>query len=117
MPYGDLQGDARAVAEPEDVRLVDLQVSKEGRDIVRGGLERDGRIAIGRAAMRLLLHRDDPAAAGEDREHSAERDLNGGSAAVKQDERNAVFATVHFVVHADAVDRGMAALERLRFKS
>ena len=117
MSYGDLQGDARAVAEPKDVRLVDLQVPKEGRDIVRGGLESDGRIAIGRAAMPLLLHRDDPAAAGKDREHFAERDLDGGSTAVKQDERNAVSATMHFVVHVDAVDRGMAALERFRLTS
>ena len=116
MSYGDLQGDARAVAEPENVRLVDLQVPKEGRDIVRGGLERDGRIAIGRAAMRLLLERDDPAAAGKDREHFAEGDLNGGSAAVKQDERDALFTTIHFVVHVNAVNRGMAALERFRFE-
>jgi len=67
--------------------------------------------------MRLLLQRDDPAAAGKDREHFAERDLNGGSTAVKQDERNAVFTTMHFVVHINAVDRGMAALERFRFES
>ena len=45
--------------------------------------ERDGRIAICRAAMR----------------------------AVQQDEGNAAFATVDFVVHADAVDRAVAALE------
>ena len=40
MSYRDLQSDARAVAEPEDVRLLDAQVPKQRRDIVRGGLER-----------------------------------------------------------------------------
>ena len=92
MSYGDLQGDARAVAEPENVRLVDLQVPKEGRDIVGGGLERDGRIAIGRAAMRLLLQRDDPAAA-------------------------ALSTTMHFVVHVNSGDRCLTALEWFRFES
>ena len=101
---------------PKDVCLVDLQIPKEGRNVARGRLERDGRIAIARTAVPLLLHRDDPAAAGEDREHSAECDLNGGPAAVQQDERNAVSATMHFVVHVDAIDRGMAALEGLRLK-
>ena len=91
MSYRDLQGDARAVAEPKEIRRVNLQVPKEGRDIVRGGLEGDGRIAISRAPVPLLLERDDPAAAGEDREHSAERDLDGGSTAMQQDEGNAVW--------------------------
>ena len=116
MSYGDLESNAGAVAEPKDVCLVDLQVPKEGRDVVRGGLERDGRIAISGATVPLLLHRDDPAAAGKDREHSTERDLNRGPAAMKQDERNAISTTMRFVVHVDAVDRGMAALDRLRLK-
>ena len=110
MSYRDLQGDARAVAEPKEICRVNLQVPQESRDIVRGGLEGDRRIAISRAPMPLLLQRDDPAAAGQDREHFAERDLDGGPAAVKQDERNALLTTVHFVVHVDAVDRGMAGL-------
>jgi hypothetical protein len=67
--------------------------------------------------MRLLLERDNLTVAGQDREHFAERDLNGGPTAVKQDKRNAVFATVHFVVHVDAVDRGVAAFKRFRFES
>ena len=97
---------------------VDLSVKlpKEGRDVIRGSLECDGLIAVGRPAVPLLLHRDHPAAAGENREHLAERHLDGGPAAVKQDERNAVSAVsaaMHFVVHLDAVDRRMAALERL----
>jgi hypothetical protein len=116
MSYGDLESNTGAVAEPKNVGLVDLQMPKEGRHVVRGRLERGGRIAIGRTAVPLLLRRDDPAAAGEDREHSAERDLNGGPAAMEQDERNAISATMHFVVHVDAIDRGMAALERLRLK-
>src|SRR5687768_13253935 len=98
MSYGDLEGDAGPIAEPEEVRLVDLEVPQEGRDVVRGGLECDGLIAIGCAAVPLFLHGDDPAASGEDREHSAERHLDGGPTAVKQDKRNAVSATMHFVV-------------------
>src|SRR4030095_1781362 len=109
MSYRDLQGDARAVAEPKEIRRVNLQVPKEGRDIVRGGLEGDGRIAISRTPMPLLLERDNPAAAGQDREHFAERDFDGGSTAMQQDEGNAVSATVPFVVHVDAVDRTMPA--------
>jgi hypothetical protein len=35
---------------------------------------------------------------------------------VKQDERDALFTTMHFVVHVNAVNRGMAALERFRFE-
>src|SRR2546427_5200187 len=42
---------------PKMSTLSTFRYRKEGRDIVRGGLERDGRIAIGRAAMRLLLQR------------------------------------------------------------
>src|SRR5215203_993939 len=116
MPYGDLEGDAGSIAEPKEVRLLDLEVAKEGRDVVRGSLECDGLIAVGRPAVPLLLHCDDPAAAGEDREHFAERHLDGGPAAMKQDKRNAVSAAMHFVIHLDAVDRRMAALERLRWK-
>jgi len=44
----------------------------------------------------LLLQRDNPAAAGKDREHPTEGDLNGGSTAVKQDERNTLFTTMDF---------------------
>jgi hypothetical protein len=44
VSYGDLQRDARAVAEPKDVRLVELQVPKEGRDIVRGGVRVELRV-------------------------------------------------------------------------
>jgi hypothetical protein len=117
LSYGDLQCDARAVAETKDVRLVDFQVPRKGRDIVRGGLERNGGIAIGGAAVRLLVQCDDSASAGKERKHSAERDLNGGPTPVKRDERNALLATMHFVVHVNAVDRSMAALERLGFKS
>jgi hypothetical protein len=73
----DLEGDAGAVAKSKDVRRVDLEVSKEGRDVVGGGFERDRRIAIGGAAVSLLLYRDDSAVDGEDRQHSTERDLNG----------------------------------------
>ena len=64
----------------------------------------DGLIAVGRTAVPLLLYRDDPAAAREDWEDLAERHLYGGPAAVQQDKRNAVPATMHFVVHLDAVD-------------
>jgi hypothetical protein len=113
MPYGNLEGDAGAVAEPEDVCFVDLQVSKESSDIVRRGLERNGRIAIASTAVPLFLHGDGPAAGSENREHSAERDIDGRPAAVKQDERNAVFATMQFVVHVDAVDRSITTLYRL----
>ncbi len=83
MPYGNLKGDAGAVTEPEDVCPIDFQVSKESRDIIRGGLKRNGGIAIGRAAVTLFFHGDDPAAAGKNGEHSAERDINRGPAAVK----------------------------------
>src|SRR5687767_320133 len=99
MPYGDLEADAGPVAEPKDVRLVDLEVPQEGRDVIRGRLECDGLIAIGCAAVPLFLHRDDPAASREDREHFAECHLDGGPAAVKQDEWNAVSAAMHLVVH------------------
>src|SRR5688572_21305719 len=101
MPYGDLESDAGPIAEPKEVRLLDLEVPKEGRDVIRGGLEGNGLVAVGCAAVPLLFHCDDPAAAGEDREHLAERHVDGGPAAVKQDKRNAVSAAMHFVVHVD----------------
>src|SRR5688572_10818520 len=103
MSNGDLKGDAGPIAEPEDVRLVDFEVPQKSRDVIRGGLECDGLIAIGCTAVPLLLYGDDPAAAGEEWEHFAERHLDGGPAAVKQDKRNAVSAAMHFVVHVDAV--------------
>jgi hypothetical protein len=117
MSYGDLETHAGAVAESKDVSLVDLQVPKEDRNVVSGGFECDRRIAIRRPAVSLLLHRDDPAGVGKDREHSLERHLDGRPTTVKQNERNPVSAPVHFVVHVDAVDRGMAALQRLRLKA
>src|SRR4030095_8775702 len=98
MPYRDLKRDARAIAEPEDVCLVDLQVPKESRDVVGRRFERNGRIAVGGAPVALLLNGDDPPAAGEDWEHSAEGDLNGRSAAVKQDKRHTAPATMQLVV-------------------
>src|SRR5262245_48425777 len=116
MSYGDLESDAGAVAESKDVCLADLQVPQEGHDIVRGRLECDGRIAIGGTAVPLLLHGDDPTASSEDRQYSTERDLQSGPAAVKQDERNAVCATMDFVIHVDAVNRGMAARLQSRLK-
>jgi hypothetical protein len=99
-----------------DVRLVDLQVAEEGCDVVRGGFECDRRIAIGRPAVSLFFHRDDPTVAGEEWENSAESDLNCGPAAVKQNERNPFFALMRFVIHFDPVDRGMTALQRLQLR-
>src|SRR5262245_36638057 len=112
MSDGDLESDAGAITESKDVRIVDLQVAEEGCDVVRGGFERARRISIGRPALSLLFHRDDPAVPGETRENSAERDLNGGPAAVKQNERNPVCVPMHFVIHIDPVDRGLTALQR-----
>jgi hypothetical protein len=64
MPYRDLKSDARAIAEPEDVCLVDLQVPKEGRDVVGRRFERNGRIAVCGAPVALLFNGDDSAATG-----------------------------------------------------
>src|SRR5262245_19041961 len=113
MSYGDLKSDARAVAEPKHVRLFNLQLSKERGNVVRGRLKGDGPLAIACTAVPLLLDSNDPAGCGKVREHAAERDLNGRPASVKQDEWNAVSATVHFVIHFYAVNRRMTALKRL----
>ncbi len=61
MPDGDLQCDARAVAEAEEIGLRDLQLPQQPRDIVGRTLERDRLIAIGRASMTLLVECDDAA--------------------------------------------------------
>jgi hypothetical protein len=62
----------------------------------------------------LLLNGDDPPAAGEDWEHSAEGDLNGRSTAVKQDKRHTAPATMQLVVDLDAVDRRVATFHVLK---
>jgi hypothetical protein len=45
VPDGNLEGDAGAVTEAENVCLVDTEVSKERRDIICGGLKRTGLLA------------------------------------------------------------------------
>lgn len=110
MPYGDLQSDAGAVAESEDIRFLDPQVPKEGGHIVRRAFKGERLIAIGRATVPLLLERDNPTSACKYREHSAECDLNRRPTTVKQNEGNTVSAAMHFVVDANTVYWGVAAL-------
>jgi hypothetical protein len=50
-----------AVAEPEDVRLVDAEVREEPRDVVRRVLERERPVDARRVPVALLLDRDHPA--------------------------------------------------------
>jgi hypothetical protein len=112
VPHRYLQRHARAVAEPQEVSLRDLQVSQQRPHIVRGGLERHRRVAVGRPVVPLLLHRDHPAPACEGGDDPAECHLDGRPAAVQEQEGDSLLASVHLVVHADPVDRGMAALQR-----
>src|ERR1044072_8812484 len=59
MANRDLQSDARAVAEAEDVGLPDLQLPQQRRDVVCRSLEPDGRVAIARPTVSLLFDSDD----------------------------------------------------------
>src|SRR5688572_14996134 len=109
MAYRDLQTDAGAVAEPEDVHLLEPELSHECRNVVGRRLERVRLIPIRRAAVPLLLDGNHPPVAGEERQHPAERDVNSRPPAVQEHERYAAGPAMDLVIHADAEDRLVSA--------
>ena len=73
----------------------DVQVSKQPSDIVGRGLDRERPIAVGRAAVPLLLERNHSAGAGEKREYEAKGRIDRRSPAVKQHEGYPVMVAMH----------------------
>src|SRR5256712_13869822 len=112
MPERDLQRDVAAVAVAEEVCLCDVEVPEQ-RDRVFGGLlEGEGAVHVRGVAVSLLLERDHLSRLGGERDELAERGLDGGSAAVEQDERNAVLRriAVDLVVDLEPVHGRVTAL-------
>src|SRR5438270_13597765 len=90
MPERDLQRDVTAVAVPEEVGLLDVQIPEE-RDGVVGRLpEGEGAVNVRGMPVSLLLERDHPPGLRDERDELAERSFDGGTAAVEQHERHAV---------------------------
>jgi hypothetical protein len=109
----DLKCDAGSVTEAKKVCPIDFQKPKQRRDVVCGRLKPDGSISVAGTAMALFFQGNDPAILREERKNSPKRALDGGSAAMQQDQWHSAAGSVHFVVHADPVDGRMTALDRL----
>ena len=74
MTDRDLQRDARAVAEAEDVRLLRHEAASSSAATSSADvLKRHRRVAVARAAVRLLFDSDDAAVARKERHDAAER--------------------------------------------
>jgi hypothetical protein len=112
MPARHLERHAGAVAEAEEVRLGDAEVPEQRRDVVGRSVEANRRVAVGGAAVALFLDGDDATSPGQERDYPAEGDVDGRTAAVEQDQRNAAGGAVGLVVHRDAVHGGVAAVRQ-----
>src|SRR5688572_16197367 len=111
MPNGDLQCDARAVAEAEEIGLRNLKVPKQPGDVVGRTLEREWLIAIGGTSVALLFEGDHSAGAGKEWEYLAKVRVDRRAATVEQNERCPVVAAMNFVIDMDAVYERAARLD------
>src|SRR5712671_931567 len=113
MTERDLQRDVTAVAVAEEVGLRDVQVPEQ-RDGVLGGLfEGERAVHVRRVAVSLLLERDHLSRLRDERDELAERGLDGGAAAMEQDERDAVLrrTSVDLVIELEPVHGRVTTLD------
>src|SRR2546430_11128005 len=106
MPERDLQRDVTAVAVAEEVGLRDMQVPEQLDGILGGSLEGEGTVHVRGVAVSLLLERDHLSRLRDQRDELAERGLDGGAAAVKQHQRDAVLRriAVDLVIELETVE-------------
>jgi hypothetical protein len=115
MAYGDLQADARDVAENRTRRPArSPKWCTRAASFVGGRPERVGLVAIGRPAVALFFDRDDMPVLRENGDYVAERDLDCGATAVKQPQRNAADGTVALVMRMPFTAASALAQYRLK---
>jgi hypothetical protein len=102
--------DDRAAAEPEHVRVRDLQVIEHGGDVVGRALQRVGTVDRRGVAVALLLDTDDVTCPGEEWDELAEVRLDRRSATVNEHQRHPARPglAVDLVVHPERTDRGIS---------
>jgi hypothetical protein len=105
MANGNLQGDSPADAVAKEVSLFNPEMPKQ-RDSILGHLRvAQCAVNVGGMTVPLLLNGDDLPRASEFRQHLAKIGVDRGQCAVQHDKWSA--RAVDFVVHIEAIDRGV----------
>ena len=108
MADGRQHGDAAAEAVPNEVGRGNLEIVEQCRDIVGQIFVAEIALDVGDSSMPLHLHGDDLPGFRELGNHLRPVGRDGHERAVQQDDGLAL--AVDFVVHPEAVHRGVAGL-------